>query len=535
MIAIARRVARHAATRPSASSEATPPAAGRIAGAAAILLGGFVASRLVGVLRDVIISARFGTSGELDVYYAAFRIPDAIFTLVAGGALGSSLIPVFAESLATRRPGAVERLASAVFNIIAMAATAAALAGIVLAPRLAPALFAGFDEPHRARLVILVRLMLLQPIFFGMGEVITRYLNVRQHFFYPALAPVVYNLFIIGGALFLAPSLGTLGLALGVVSGALAYFLIQLPRAVSFGFRWQPVLDLGDAGLREVARLMLPRLLSQGAVQLAFIITARLASFLPPGRYTALNYAWVIMMLPLGTFAMSLANAAFPTLAEQDARGDRAGFATTTQRALSTILFLMVPSALGLATLGQPIVQTIYQHGHFTLESSVLTAQALAIYALGLPGHGTIEILTRAFFAQHDTRTPVAVGVGAMALNVGLALVLVGPLGHAGIALAMTASALAEALALAVLLHRRVPVLAAGLYRAVGRTIVAGAALAAITLPTLGALRLAGLPVAIQTAGACLAGGASFLGVASLLRSPDLDAMLAQVRARLGR
>ncbi len=535
MIAIARRVTRRAAARPPATSEAVPPAAGRIAGAAATLLGGFVASRLVGVLRDVIISARFGTSGELDVYYAAFRIPDAVFTLVAGGALGSALIPVFAEYLATHRPGAVERLASAVFNVITIVATAVAVAGIALAPRLAPALFAGFDEPHRARLVILVRVMLLQPVFFGMGEVVTRYLNVRQHFFYPALAPVVYNLFIIGGALLLAPSLGTLGLALGVVGGALAYFLVQLPRAVRFGFRWQPVLDLGDAGLREVVQLMLPRLLSQGAVQIAFIITARLASFLPPGSYTALNYAWVLMMLPLGTFAMSLANAAFPTLAEQEARGDRAGMAATIRRTLSAILFLLVPSALGLMIAGLPIVQTIYQHGRFTSQSSALTAAALAVYALGLPGHGAIEILTRSFFAMHDTRTPVAVGVGAMALNVLLAIFLVGPLAHLGIALAMSISALGEALALATLLHRRVAVLTAGLYQTVARTMLAGAALAAITLPTLGAMRLAGLPAVLQAASACLVGGASFLGAAYLLRSPDLDTMLAQVRARLGR
>jgi putative peptidoglycan lipid II flippase len=502
------------------------------------LLGGFVASRLVGLLRDVVVYGRFGASDQLDVYFAAFRIPDLIFNLVAGGALGSALVPVFSAYRAEGPPGRVSRLATNVFNVVGAVAVLGAALGIVFAPALVPFLGPGFSPAQQASLTLLVRILLLQPVLFGLGEVVTRYLNVYGHFAMPAVAPVVYNLCIIGAALWLTPALGTAGLAAGVVLGALAYLLVQVPVARTLGFRWgtprRASFDLAEPGLRQIVLLMLPRLVSQGAVQVSFLFTTRLASFLPPGRFAALTLGWTLMMLPLGILAMSAANAAFPVLAEQAATGQQRALAATVRRTLGSVLFLMVPSAVGLLLLGLPLVQTVFLRGEFGPESAALTATALGVYAVGLPGHGAIEVLARAFFARQDTRTPVILGVSAMALNVLLASLLVGPAGLVGIALALSASATLEALALFAVLAARLPgLLTRELIASVGRTALAGVAMA---LATLGALTLArgafSLPPLLELAlGAAVAVGA-YGGAALLLRAPELVDLLGAVQRR---
>ncbi len=514
----------------------TQGAGRRIARATTILLGGFLASRMAGLVRDVVVLPQFGTSGDLDLYYAAFRIPDLIFNLVAGGALGSALVPVFAEYRSAESSDRLARLASIVFNVVGVAALLAAVLGILFTPLVVPFLGAGFSPEQQDRLAMLVRILLLQPVLFGLGEVVTRFLQVQGHFAYPAMAPTLYNLAIIAAAIVLGPSMGTMGLAVGVVLGSVVYLLVQLPAARTLGFRWRPEIDLQEPGLRRMAPLMLPRLVDRGAVQLGFVLTTRLASFLPAGHFAALNVAWVLMMLPLGTFAMSAANAAYPTIADQAARGQREVLAATVRRTLSSILFLMVPSALGLILVGLPLVQTLYQRGEFTLESAVLTATALAFYAAGLPAHGAIEILTRSFYALQDTRTPVALSVAAMATNILLATVLVGPLGHIGIALAMSASASLETVALLALLNRRLPhVVTLGLLWTVSRTGLAAVAMGVATVLALVTTRtVLGLPPVLQLVGAVALGGTTYAGAAFVLRSPDLHDALGVLRRRLG-
>ncbi|HEX2035604.1 MAG TPA: murein biosynthesis integral membrane protein MurJ [Chloroflexota bacterium] len=515
----------------------TKGAGSRIAKAATVLLGGFVASRLAGLVRDMVILAQFGTSGDLDLYYTAFRIPDIIFNLVAGGALGSAIVPIFAQYRAGGSPGALTRLASVLFNVIAVAAVLAAILGVIFTPVLVPFLGPGFDPAQQDRLAMLVRILLLQPIFLGVGEVLTRYLNVHQHFVYPALAPTLYNLGIIAGAIFLGPSFGTIGLSVGVVAGAIIYLLVQLPTAHARGFRWLPSLDVHEPGLRQIVPLMVPRLIDRGAVQLGFLMTTRLASFLPEGRFVALNVAWTLMMLPLGTFAMSAASAAFPTLADQAARGEREVMAATIRRTLSSILFLMVPAALGLIVVGMPLVQTLYERAEFTSQSSALTATALACFALGLPAHGGIEILTRSFYALQDTRTPVTLSVLAMCANVLLATILVGPLGHIGIALALSVSTTVEAFALLIVLRRRLPAVVTFTFLwSLSRTVIAALVMAAVSLVALGTTRiLFHLPAPLQLVSAGASGAATYAAAAFLLRSPDLHDVLAVVRRKLGR
>jgi putative peptidoglycan lipid II flippase len=335
-------------------------------------------------------------------------------------------------------------------------------------------------------------------------------------------------------AIFLGPPLGTLGLALGVALGALAYLVVQLPAARANGFRWRARFDLADPGLRRIGTLMLPRMVGQGAVQLSLIFTTRLASYLPDGRIGALSYAFQLMMLPLSTFAMSLAGAAFPTLSEQVARADRAGYESTVRRTLSAIAFVLVPSTVALVVAGLPLVQALFERGRFGPESSALTATALAMYAAGLPAHGAIEILVRAFYALQDTRTPVAIAVVAMVANAVLASTLVGPLGHLGIALALSVSASAEAVLLAATLYRRRPTVFSGaLAVSLARTALAAAALAGVALAALAAARHVGLHPLFQVIGSLVPGGLAYLAVAYVLRSPDLLTVIGIIRRRL--
>ena len=444
----------------SIDPEASGPARERISFVrpAVILTGAFIASRVVGLARDVAIGAQFGTSLEYDLYVAAFRLPDTIFSLLAGGALGSALIPVFARRLTRSRRAALWRLASAVGSLIVLVCGLAALALVAFAPWLTMVIFPGFTGAEAERLVVLVRILALSPVLFALGEVTRRALNTLDHFLAPALGLVLYNAAILTAALTVARGeAGVTGLAIGAVCGAGLYVLIQVPALIRRGALYTPRLGLHDTDLRDIVRLMGPRLVGQGVVHLNVLLTASIASVLPEGRLAALNFAWLAMMLPLGVFGMSLADAIFPTLASQAAQGRLAALAQTSSRMLGLVLFLTVPAAVGLAIGGRPFVATLLERGAFTADSTALTVAALTWYALGLPAHAALEILTRSFFALHDTRTPVLVGVLAMVSYVVFAVLLVGRLEHVALAMALSVVTTVEAVVLFVLLGRRLP------------------------------------------------------------------------------
>jgi putative peptidoglycan lipid II flippase len=395
----------------------------QIARAAGLVMALFVASRALGLAREMVISHQFGTGGDLDAYLAAFRLPDILFQIVAGGALGSAFIPTFAGFLAQDDEEGGWRLASAVINLVLIiTASLAALAALV-APWLVRTVIApGFGPERQALTTSLMRLMLVTPAVFGVSGVVMGILNARQHFLLPALAPALYNAGIIWGALSLAPSRGVHGLALGVVAGALAHLLVQVPGLVRHHMRYAPTLGLRDPGVREVGRLMVPRMLGLAAVQLNFLVNTILASGLAAGSLAALNYAWLLMLLPEGVFAQAIATAAFPTFSTQVAKGQRAEMRSTLASTLRAVLYLALPAAVGLLVLRGPLVHILFQRGAFTATSTQMVAVALGLYAVGLPAHSAVEIVVRAFYAMHDTKTPVAIGIAAMGLNIALSL-----------------------------------------------------------------------------------------------------------------
>lgn len=441
---------------PPVSSPQSTTTARSMAGAAALVMLFFILSRATGLLREVVIGAQFGTSAELDAYLAAFRVPDLLFQLVAGGALGSAFIPTFSASWSRGKEAAAWLLFSRILNLVTLFLLILAGSAALLAPLLVERVIApGFDPQQQALTVDLMRWMLISTVVFGASGLVMGALNAAQHFLLPAAAPVLYNLAIIGGAWLLTPRFGVYGLVIGVVIGALAHLLVQLPGLLRGGVVYHFSLGMGDRDVREVARLMGPRVLGLLFVQLNFLVNTILASNLPPGSLSALNYAWLLMLLPQGIFAQAIATVAFPTFAAQIATGQQAEMGRSLARILSTVLFLTLPATVVLLMLRLPLVQLLFQRGSFSLESSQSVAFALQFYAVGLVAHSVVEIVVRAFYALHDTLTPVLIGVGAMVLNILLSLLWIGGMGYGGLALANSGATAVEMIVLVWLLGRR--------------------------------------------------------------------------------
>ena len=504
----------------------------RLAQAATIVMAFFIASRVLGLARDIVISHQFGTSRALDAYFAAFSVPDFIFNIVAGGALGSAFIPTFAAALALGDTGRAWRLASAVINLALILTTAIAVLLAAFAPQVVAATVAqGFAPEDQALTAALMRWMLITPIVFGVSGIVMGILNSHQHFVLPALAPVLYNAAIIAGALFIAPTMGVYGLAAGVVAGAFLHLLIQIPWLVHARMQYAPTLGLSNADVREVGRLMLPRTFGIAAVQINFLVNTMLASGLPAGRIAALSYAWRLMLLPVGIVGQSLGTAVFPTFSEQNARQEHDDFQRTFSTAFRATLYLTIPAAVGLFILGSPLIVLVFQRGEFDAQSTSETAWALQFYALALFAHSSLEILTRAFYAMHDTRTPVVVGVGSMVVNVALSFALIAPLAQGGLALANSIATILEMLTLLLLLRRRmIGIDERRIALAVVRITVGALAMGAVLVAFVNVFAARGA-VFVAVFGAALGAGVYLVATAAL-RSEEIEYVLARLRIR---
>ena len=514
----------------------------QIARAAGLVMGAAVLSRVLGLAREAIIASQFGAGNEYGAYVAALRLPDTLFFVVAGGALGSAFIPTFTSYLATDKARQAWRLASAVINLITLLLTLlAGLAALFARPIAAALLVPGFPPELQLLTARLMRVMLLSPIIFGVSGLAMGILNAHQHFLLPALAPSLYNVGIILGALLLAPGLGIYGLAWGVVLGAALHLLVQAPGLWRIQARYSLALDIAHPGVREVARLMGPRVLGLAVVQVNFWVNIALASGMAEGSMAALQRGWYVMLLPQGVIAQSAAIAVFPTFAAQAARQETDALRRTLSGVLRTVLLLTLPATVGLIILRLPVVRLLFERGAFTLQDSRAAAWALLFYALGLLAHSLVEIVTRAFYALHDTLTPVIVGGGAMALNVILSLLLIRVIGSpdalergafGGLALANTLATTLEGLGLMALISPRVGGL--DTRRLLNGLLRAGLASAGMGLALWAARPLIErLGLWIGTLGGITAAAGVFWGLAWLLRSEEAHLFTEAVRRRL--
>ncbi|NJN79067.1 MAG: murein biosynthesis integral membrane protein MurJ [Anaerolineales bacterium] len=441
-----------------------------IARAAGTVMFAILLGQVAGLVRGILVARAFGASPELDSFFAANRVSETLFLLVAGGALGSAFIPTFTGLLARDEKESAWRLASSLANAVTLTLILLALLIAFFAPQvvrfaLAPGLA---DDPQLFSLTIaLLRIQLISAVLFGLGGLIVGILNAHQTFLIPALTPALYQLGIIFGVIFLVPSFGIYGLAWGVVIGAVLYLAVQIPSLFKLiannksRFTFQFSLNLTDTNVRQVIFLMVPRLLGVAVVQLNFWVNTWLASQMQSGSVTGLYYGFSLMLMAQAVIAQSVAIAAMPTFSAQHALGQQDAMRSSLASSLRGIILLALPASAGLIILRDPIISLLYQRGEFDLNSVQIVSWALLWYATGLVGHSIMEVLTRAFYAQQDTKTPVIIGVIAMGLNVIFSIVFsrlfasIGWLPLGGLALANSLATALEASVLFIVMRKR--------------------------------------------------------------------------------
>ena len=490
-------------------------------------------SRILGFLRDMVLARLFGATPAADAFFVAYRIPNLLRELFAEGSMSSAFIPVFTEYHSLKSKRDAWELASAAFTTLLTLVTGVTMAGIAASPALVWLIAPGFrDDPTSLALTtLLTRLMFPYLIFISLAALAMGILNSLRAFAAPAFSPVFFNIVIIGCALFLSPLLEEpiLGVAAGVVAGGAAQFAMQIPglrrRGMLFGWR----LDPGHPGVRKIGWLMVPSLLGLSVTQINITVSTILASFFHGGP-TYLFYGMRLIQFPLGIFGVALATAILPTLSAQAAKGALDELRGTMDFGLRLILFIIIPAMVGLILLRKPIVHLFFEHGTFQAADTVATATAVLCYAVGLWAFAGVRIIVAAFYSLKDTATPAVTAAVAVVANVLFSLLLMGPLEHAGLALATALASMLNGAVLVFLLNRRLGGMAwLSVLRSAGRSLLA-------TVPVVAAcLWIAGLavwqrPEAWIAKTVMLAVGiglsvSGYLAVQAIFRSAELDVL----------
>jgi putative peptidoglycan lipid II flippase len=416
----------------------------------------FGLDKLVGLGRQVLVARYFGLNAALDAYNTANKLPDLLFALISGGALAMAFIPILSETLNGEGRPAAWRLFSRVANLAFVITAAGAALMAVLALPLAQIVVApGFTAPEQSLVAALLRLNLLATLVFSISGLVMGVLQAQQHFLLPAIAPLLYNLGQIIGVVVFSPRFGIYGLAYGVILGALLHLAVQVPALVRYQFRWAPELSLADPTVRRVLRLMGPRVLTLGLINLVFITTNNLASRLGTGAVSALAYGWLILQLPETIIGTAIGTALLPTLSEYAARGETVELQRLLRRIILIILALTLPTTLASLVLVRPAVKLVFEGRAFTAQDSELVILAARLYLLGLAGQSLIEIGSRAFYTFKDARTPLVLSGITLVVFIALGVALGPWLGFAGLALANSLAFSVEAVLMMVILYRR--------------------------------------------------------------------------------
>ncbi len=425
--------------------------------AAFIMAAAGIISRLLGFVRDRILASEFGAGDILDVYYAAFRLPDIVFDLLILGALSAAFIPVFSGLIAKEKAKEAWRLASGVFVLISGALTILIGLLFMLAPYIVPVLVPGFDTEKTVTTVVFTRIMLLSPLFLGMSAVFGGILMSLKRFFVYALAPIFYNLGIICGVVIFVPTMGPIGLAWGVVLGAVLHFAITMPAAVACGFG-DSIINFRSAWknkhVRNVLTLMVPRMLGTASTQVSMIAVTFFASLTAAGTLTAFTFANNISSIPIGVVGIPFAVAAFPTLSAYFAKQDQDAFVKLLVKYIRRTIFLVVPLSILIITLRAQIVRVVLGSGAFDWSDTIMTFQMLGILALAIFAMALIPLLARSFYAMHNTITPVTVGLISVCVTVATIVIFLPQYDMYAIPLGFVFGALTNFVLLFILLER---------------------------------------------------------------------------------
>lgn len=511
----------------------------QIARAAGTVMFAILLGQIAGLIRGVIVARAFGASPELDAFFAANRVSETLFLLVAGGALGSAFIPTFTGLLAKNENDSAWRLASAIANAVTLTLSLLAILIAVFAPQVVRyALGISDTSPIFTLTISLMRIQLISAVIFGLGGLIIGILNAHQIFLIPALTPAMYQFGIIFGALVLSPKMGIYGLAWGVVIGAVLYLLVLIPSLLKQKGTYTFTFGTANSNAKQVILLMGPRLLGVAVVQLNFWVNIRLASQMSEGSVSGLTYGFSLMLMAQAIIAQSVAIAAMPTFSAQYALGQMDEMRSSLASSLRGVILLALPASIGLILLREPLITLLYQRGEFDAQDVQIVSWALLWYAAGIVGHSIMEILTRAFYAQHDTKSPVIIGVIAMGLNVVFSIAFaklfasIGWMPHGGLALANSFATALEATALFIMMRKR-------LNGIEGSHILRGAipsliAAAAMSLFIFGWLYFAvNFSIWILVAIGVILGGGIYFAALWILRVPELLYMMNGILRRL--
>lgn len=397
----------------------------RTISSAAFILGvAALSSRFLGLLRDRILAGKFGAGDELDMYYAAFRLPDLVFSILIMGAISSALIPVFTEHL-TQNKKEAWKLINGFLNLALLGLFVIISVLVIFAPQIVSFVAPGFEVEKKAITVTLTRIMFLSPLLFGLGGIFGAVLQTFKRFLIFSLAPLVYNVGIIIGIFVFTPIWGVYGLAWAVVLGAVLHLLIQIPSVIMAGFKYQWILNIYHKGVRKILRLMVPRTVGLAAYQVNLIVITAIASTLVAGSVAIFNFANNLQYVPIGIFGISFATAAFPSLTHAFAQKKVEDLFKHFNSTVRAILFLVVPVSVLMYLLRAQIVRVILGTGQFGWTETRLVAACLGLFSFSIFAQSLIPLLARTFYAMQNTRTPVIISVISIIFNIFLSFFLV--------------------------------------------------------------------------------------------------------------
>jgi len=389
-----------------------------ILSAATIIAASFLLSAFLGLIRNRLLAARFfgGLEGNLDVYFAAFIIPDTVFQLLVVGAVSAAFIPIY-QGYLKRSARKANFMANVALTSVTTILFVLSILIAIFARPLSQVL-SHYTGSQLDLMVNLIRLMSIAQIFFAISSFLTGVLQAHRRFLVPAIAPLFYNLGTILGILILTPFLGIYAAAIGVIFGAFLHVVVQLPSAFHTGYFPKIRFRLKHKGVLHMLRLMPPRTMSLALIQVERIVSLNLASALSAGSFTIFNFARQVYVLPISLFGVSLGQASFPTLAEEALNEDQTKFAETLAKTILQIFFFCLPAAILILVLRIPIVRIIFGAKNFPWEATLLTGKALAVFSLSIAPQAAVQLLTRAFYAKKDTRTPLIINIATLVLFV---------------------------------------------------------------------------------------------------------------------
>lgn len=488
----------------------------------------FALGKLTGLIRARLVAQTFGTSPAFDAFTAANQLPEVFFVVIAGGSLAAAFIPVYSQYLTQRSARESARLANTIMTLVLIVLGSVSALGALAAPWLTRVVLVPDFSPEMQQLTAeIMQVILIQTTIFGVSGVFSSMLNAHQHFALPALAPVALDIGYIIGLYAFVPTMGIIGLAWGTVIGALLHIAIQVPALIKYHLGYRPEMDLRLGGVREIIRLMGPRIVTLGTVQLADLVTIRLASALPSGSTSAYFYAYALMQLPQTLFGTAIALVVFPTLAELFNAGDIAGLRRTASNTIGIIWTLTIPAAAVTVLLGREIIALLFQGGAFDAEATQLVYTILVVFSVRIVSESTLEVVARLFYAQHNTRTPMLAYLGWLVVTGLMAVVLVGRMGITGLALATTIGFTLLAAVLFELNRRALGGLGVRrLWQTLWRVALATAGLVAAIVIT---DRLSDNWI-IDLALGLAAGGTAYLGILWILGGAELRGLWAIVR-----